>query len=352
MSIAILLSGGVDSSVALKLLQEEGRSEITAFYLKIWLEDDAAFLGDCPWEDDLGYVRSVCDQAGVPLEIISLQSEYRERIVDFAVQELKAGRTPSPDIQCNERIKFGVFYDRIDSSYEIVATGHYAQIGTDGSTDKLHLLRAPDPVKDQTYFLSRLSQGQLQRICFPIGHLQKSEVRQHAEQFDLPNKTRKDSQGICFLGKVRFSEFVNYHLGEKPGKVIDKDSDRVLGPHKGYWYFTIGQRQGLGFHGGPWYVTGKDIDSNIVYVSHADRYRERARNRFKVHDLHWIAEPPDKRELQVRVRHGPTLTDCILEMDENAGNVTMQHDDPGIAPGQSAVFYDGEECLGSGVIAE
>ena len=373
MKTAILLSGGVDSSVALRLLQEQGQEDITAFYLKIWLEDDAAFLGDCPWEEDLAYVRTVCEQAEVPLEIIALQSEYREHIVEFAVKELQAGRTPSPDIQCNERIKFGVFYDRIDDSYERVATGHYARIAHRGSPKSrppgeivegetvasrdsgenglLHLHRAPDPVKDQTYFLSRLNQSQLRRISFPIGHLQKSEVRQYAEHCDLPNKARKDSQGICFLGNVRFSDFVNYHLGERTGEVIDRDTGKNLGTHNGYWYFTIGQRQGLGFHGGPWYVTGKDTESNTVYVSHADRYRRRARDTFDVGDLHWIAEAPLKAELQVKVRHGPAMIDCTLEFNnDGCGSVTMKQDDPGIAPGQSAVFYDGEECLGSGVI--
>jgi len=348
---AILLSGGVDSSVALNLLQAEGRDTITAFYLKIWLEDDSAFMGDCPWEEDVQYVRKVCDLAGIALNILPLQAEYRERIVDFAVNELRSGRTPSPDIQCNERIKFGVFYDRIDRQFDTVATGHYAQIETQG---KLRLLkRAPDPVKDQTYFLARLNQKQLLRAEFPIGHMHKTMVRAYALDHDLPTKDRKDSQGICFLGKIRFPEFVRYHLGTKQGNVVDIHTGKKLGNHNGYWYFTIGQRQGLGFHGGPWYVVKKDLQENTVFVAHADWHLNYTRSEFDVEDIHWIAEPPTKQHLQLKVRHGPGLSKCTLSpSSERRLRVEMNEPDPGIAPGQSAVFYDDDVCLGSGVICQ
>ena len=183
MKIATLVSGGVDSSVALNLLKNEGH-DLTAFYLKVWLEDELSFLGDCPWETDLKFVRSVCEQLNVPLEIISLQSEYLDRVVSYALDELRAGRTPSPDIFCNQRIKFGAFFDHIDHSYAKVATGHYAQIcERDGV---FHLQRAPDPVKDQTYFLSGMYQTQVARALFPIGHLLKSDVRKLAQDFELP----------------------------------------------------------------------------------------------------------------------------------------------------------------------
>ncbi len=348
MKIAVLISGGVDSSVALNILQNEGHN-LTAFYLKVWLEDELAFLGECPWEADLKFVRSVCDQLDVPLEIISLQSEYLERVVSYALDELRAGRTPSPDIFCNQRIKFGAFFDHIDSSYEKVATGHYAQIAQYNGT--FHLKRAPDPVKDQTYFLSGMYQSQVARVLFPIGNMMKREVRQLARAFDLPNQARKDSQGICFLGKIRYPDFIAFHLGEKKGDIVNRETGQILGPHRGYYYYTIGQRYGLGLSGGPWYVVQKDVERNIIFVSHATRHKNTSRNQFVVTNPNWIAEPPEKTALQLKLRHGPELINCEIEaIDNNQLSVTIAEKDSGIAPGQFAVFYDGDLCLGSAVI--
>jgi tRNA-5-taurinomethyluridine 2-sulfurtransferase len=349
MKIAVLLSGGVDSSVALRLLQAAGHRDVTAFYLKIWLEEELAFLGDCPWEDDLKYARAVCEQAGVPLEVVPMQTEYQNRIVDHVLTELKGGRTPSPDILCNEWIKFGLFLDKIDPSFEKVASGHYAQVEERGGL--FYLKRAPDPVKDQTYFLSRLSQSQLSRILFPIGHLTKAEVRAKAHELQLPNRDRHDSQGICFLGKIKYPEFVRFHLGEKKGDIIDIQTGEKLAKHKGVWFHTVGQRKGLGMGGGPWYVVKKDLPNNIVYVAHADRYLEFARSEFVVTDVRWIAEPPTTNQLQTKVRHSPRLEPCtITPLGEGRHQVTLAEKDQGIAAGQSAVFYEGEYCLGSGVI--
>jgi tRNA (5-methylaminomethyl-2-thiouridylate)-methyltransferase len=345
--IAVLLSGGVDSSVALRLLQRAGETDITAYYLKIWLEDDVAALGHCPWEEDLGYARAVCDSAGVPLRIVALQREYYERVVSYAVAELKQGRTPSPDIFCNERIKFGAFLQAIGDTCDRVATGHYARIGSDGGGPLL--LRAPDPVKDQTYFLSHLRREQLARALFPVGALLKKEVRRLARELDLANKDRPDSQGICFLGKVRYPEFVRAYLGDRPGSIVDKESGRVLGTHRGYWFHTIGQRAGLGLSGGPWYVVGKDVGADVVYVSHASA-RE-ARSTFAAGSLHWIAGPPARDHLLVRIRHAPTLVPCVVRsLAADSIQVTMEQPDAGIAAGQFAVLYDDEVCLGCGVI--
>jgi tRNA (5-methylaminomethyl-2-thiouridylate)-methyltransferase len=349
MRIAVLLSGGVDSSVALRLLQESGQRDITAFYLKIWLEEELAFLGDCPWEDDLKYARAVCEQAGVPLRVVPLQTEYQDRIVSHVLAELKQGRTPSPDILCNEWIKFGLFLDKFESGFDKVASGHYAQ--AEERNGLFYLKRAPDPVKDQTYFLSRLSQAQLSRILFPIGHLTKAQVRAKAEEFDLPNKQRHDSHGICFLGKIKYPEFVRFHLGEKKGDILNIDTGEKIGKHNGVWFHTVGQRKGLGMGGGPWYVVQKDLPNNIVYVAHADRYLEFARKEFTVADVRWIAEPPKSNELLSKVRHSPRLEPCtIKDLGTSRYSVTLAEKDQGIAAGQSAVFYEGEYCLGSGVI--
>jgi tRNA (5-methylaminomethyl-2-thiouridylate)-methyltransferase len=349
MKIAVLLSGGVDSSMALHLLKQGGQHELTAFYLKIWLEEELAFLGDCPWEDDLKYARAVCEQLGVPLCVIPLQTEYQEKVVSHTIAELKAGRTPSPDILCNQWVKFGLFFDKIDPSFDKIASGHYAQVEEHGG--RSFLKRSPDPVKDQTYFLSRLSQEQLRRILFPIGHLTKTELRQKACEFNLPTMDRPDSQGICFLGKIKYPEFVRFHLGEKTGDIIDIESGKKIATHKGVWFHTIGQRKGLGMGGGPWYVVKKDLEKNIVYVAHSEHYLEHARDSFTVANLHWINEPPKKTDLQAKVRHGPRLEPCTVQLLEDGRcEVTLKNKDQGIAPGQSAVFYDGEYCLGTGVI--
>jgi tRNA-specific 2-thiouridylase len=349
MKIAVLLSGGVDSSVALNLLRQTGPHELTAFYLKIWLEDELAFLGDCPWEDDLKYARAICEQAGVPLRVVALQTEYQERIVSHTVAELKAGRTPSPDILCNQWIKFGLFLDKIEPGFDKVASGHYAQV--EERSGLYYLKRSPDPVKDQTYFLSRLSQAQLSRILFPIGHLTKTELRDKARAMRLPTMERPDSQGICFLGKIKYPEFVRFHLGERKGDIVDIATGEKLGEHKGVWFHTVGQRKGLRMGGGPWYVVQKDLPRNIVYVAHAERYVGYARNAFTVADIHWITQPPAKTALRIKVRHTPRLEECHLKLlPENRSEVTLRQKDQGIAPGQSAVFYDGDYCLGAGVI--
>jgi len=350
MKIAVLLSGGVDSSVALRLLKAEKRHDITAFYLKIWLEEEVRFLGDCPWQEDLEYARAVCDEANVPLEIVSLQREYYEKVVEYALSELRLGRTPSADIFCNQRIKFGLFPDRISPDFEKIASGHYAMIKKAGESTLL--LRSPDPVKDQTYFLSHQSRAQLSRSLFPIGHLYKAQVRKLAEQFCLPNRNRKDSQGICFLGKIKYPDFVRHYLGEKPGDIIDREKDTVLGQHKGFWFYTIGQRQGLGLSGGPWYVSGKDVEKNAVYVTHGDRPVELRRQDFTVSNLHWINDPPGKDDtLTAKLRHGPELTRCEIEPAAGGSfRVHLEKPDRGIAPGQFCVFYTGEACLGAGAI--
>lgn len=348
MKIAVLVSGGVDSSVALRLLQEQGH-ELTAFYIKIWLEDEISFLGECPWQDDLSYVEEVCKQANVPLKVVSLQKEYWQKVVAYTLSEIKAGRTPNPDVLCNQQIKFGLFLDHIDASYDKIATGHYAQV-VQNSQGRYELHKSPDPIKDQTYFLSYLSQEQLARALFPIGHLHKEQVREHARAFNLPNKDRKDSQGICFLGKLKFNDFIKHYLGEQKGHIVEFETGKVLGEHKGFWYHTIGQRQGLGLAGGPWYVVEKDSAKNIVFVSNNYYSEDKLRDRFVVTDCNWFSgRPPENGPLSVKMRHGATIYDCSVTVLDNARmSVQLQERDQGIASGQFAVFYQGDHCLGAG----
>ncbi len=351
MKIAVLLSGGVDSSVALRLLQEQGH-DVTAFYLKIWLEDELAYLGSCPWEEDLQFVDAVCKQAGVFYHVIPLQREYWDNVVAYTIAEVKAGRTPSPDIFCNQRIKFGSFFSKIDTSYEKIATGHYATV--EQHDGEFVLKRAKDPVKDQTYFLSHLSQAQLSRLIFPLGNLYKSEVRDLARHYNLPNQARKDSQGICFLGKIAFSDFIKHHLGTRQGDLIEYETGTVVGQHEGYWYYTIGQRKGLGLSGGPWFVVRKDVEKNIVYISRNYYSDDKKRNTCNVAAIHWISgRPTDKRDIRVKVRHGEKMYEATLQLSgPQTGALTINDNDQGLAPGQFAVFYDADMCLGSGVITE
>ncbi len=350
MKVAVLVSGGVDSSVALQLLKNQGH-DVTAFYLKIWLEDELSYLGDCPWQEDLSYVQQVCDQLNVPLEVISLQKEYKDEVVAHTIAQVKAGRTPNPDILCNQRIKFGLFLDKIDSSFEKVASGHYAQIREkDGIFE---LFQSPDPIKDQTYFLSHLSQDQLKRVLFPIGHLKKNELRALAHDFNLPNKDRKDSQGICFLGKFKFSDFIKHHLGTQQGLMIESETGNIMGHHDGFWFYTIGQRQGLGLGGGPWYVVAKDSVKNIVYISRNYYDAEKQRDHFMVQKIHWLSGVARTlTNLSVKLRHGAQKYSCVLDYNmDDAVSIKISERDQGIAAGQYAVFYDGDVCLGSGVIS-
>ena len=375
-TVALLLSGGVDSSVALNLLVRQGYN-VTAFYLKIWLEDELAHLGQCPWEDDYRMCQAVTDQIGVPLEAISLQKEYQNKVISYTIGQAEKGRTPNPDIMCNSRVKFGCFYDAIAArDFDYVATGHYAQLTKNDETGQRVLRRAPDPVKDQTYFLCALTQGQLGRVLFPIGHLLKSEVRDLAEEYALPNRHRPDSQGLCFLGKVKFDEFLSAYLGERPGPIIDAATGDWLGEHRGVWYHTVGQRRGIGkvldplaTSRGPWYVVAKEPSKDIVYCSNQydQEIFDAPRSEVTVESLHWIAESPPRDavlsmdgssysiRLDMKIRHGPRLVNGLVTWhveDPTVADIQLNHKDGGLAPGQFVVMYLGDECLGGGIISE
>jgi len=351
MRIAVLVSGGVDSSLALRLLHDQGY-DVTAFYVKIWLEDELSFLGDCPWQEDLAYVQALCQQLNVPLRVIPLQRAYWDRVVTYTMNEVRAGRTPNPDVLCNTYIKFGAFYDVVGNEFDYIATGHYAR--TIQHSHYIGLHQAPDPVKDQTYFLSYLTQQQVTRVWFPVGDYRKDEVRQLAETYDLPSKHRKDSQGICFLGKVHFRDFLAYHVGTRSGMLVEYETGIKKGEHNGFWFYTIGQRRGIGLPHGPWYVVDKDTDANIVYISRNYYAHDKQRHQFDMTSCNWIegSEPTQKR-VSVKLRHGPDKhTADLTPVGKDHFRVYLHERDQGIAPGQFAVVYHNEECLGAGVITE
>ena len=346
MKIAMLISGGVDSSVALMRLVEQGH-DVVAFYLKIWLEDELSHLGSCPWKEDLDYVKAVCAKVHVSLEIVSLQNAYWDDIVAYTIEQIKKGRTPNPDIMCNQKVKFGAFLKQYGNRFDKVATGHYARIvELDG---KVSLAMAPDPIKDQTYFLSQLSDEQLKKALFPIGDLSKKEVRELAHAYDLPNKDRKDSQGICFLGKIKFPDFIRFHVGEQEGALIEYETGKIVGKHKGFWFYTIGQRQGIGLSGGPWYVVAKDPEDNKVFISR-QYYENKERNKIVIGKINWLGEKSATNQFKVKLRHGPDMISATLTETQDGGIITLSKNDQGIAAGQYVVLYENDICRGSAEI--
>lgn len=262
MDIAALLSGGVDSSVVVHLLCEQGYKP-ALFYIKIGM--DGAEYMDCSAEEDIELSTATARKYGLSLEIVDLHREYWESVAAYAIDRIRQGFTPNPDVMCNKLIKFGCFEQRIGKDFDYTATGHYATtLERDGKT---WLGTAKDPVKDQTDFLAQIDYLQVSKLMFPIGGFMKNEVREIANRAGLPSARRKDSQGICFLGKINYNDFVRRFLGEKEGAIIELETGKKLGTHRGYWFHTIGQRKGLGLSGGPWFVIKKDIQENIIYVS-------------------------------------------------------------------------------------
>lgn len=354
----MLLSGGVDSSVALAFLKEQGH-DVTAYYLKIWLEDEMSYMGDCPWEEDLYYANSVCNLLEIELKVVPFQKEYHERVVSYTINSVKNGLTPNPDMLCNREVKFGAFLSKYGDEYEKVATGHYAQIEENKNGD-VYLKTAPDLIKDQTYFLAMLRQSQLKKAMFPIGHLEKKEVREYARKFNLPTAKRKDSQGICFLGKISFTDFIRHNLGEKKGEFIEKESGKVLGIHKGAYFYTIGQRKGISLGGGPWYVCNKNIEKNIVYLTHGFGGDDQRLDSFTIQNLNLTPEITSisnkdiftKKKLEVKLRHGPTRNKCEVFFDGKKIIVKLTQKVNGLTPGQFAVFYANDICLGGSVIED
>ncbi len=348
MKIAALISGGVDSAVAVHRLVEQGH-DVHLFYIRIGLDTDE---GDCSAEEDIEMCGFIAQRYGLPFEVVSLHQEYWDHVMDYALRTVKQGLTPNPDIMCNRIIKFGYFDERWGHEFDKTATGHYATtlIGADGLT---YLGTAPDPVKDQTDFLARITYPQLAHAMFPIGDLPKSRVRELAVEAGLPNAFRRDSQGICFLGNINYNDFIRRHLGEKPGAIVELETGRKLGTHRGYWFHTIGQRKGLGLSGGPWYVVRKNVDDNVIYVSQGYDTQKQYGNTIHVDEMHWITKNPELTEICFKNRHTPDFLKAKLtRIDDRRYTIESEQKVQGIAPGQYAVIYspDCKICYGSGVI--
>ena len=355
--IAVLLSGGVDSSVVLYELVRQGLKP-DCFYIHIGPEEDEDW--DCSSEEDIEMATAVAHKYGCKLEVIDCHQEYWDQVTAYTINKVREGFTPNPDVMCNRLIKFGAFDEKRGHDYDLIATGHYAMTEIDEEGRKW-LCTSPDPVKDQTDFLAQIYDWQLRKALFPIGHYMKDEVRTIAEREHLVNAKRKDSQGICFLGKINYNEYIRRYLGENPGDVIELETGRKIGEHKGLWFHTIGQRKGLGFGEGPWFVIKKDVPKNILYVSHGYDPQDAYKQDFLIHDFHSLTLPlhtlfnnQTKREVTFKIRHTPEYHPALLEMvDEGKYMVHSSQPIHGVAPGQFCVVYDEKHhrCFGSGEIA-
>ena len=362
MNVAALVSGGVDSSVAVHLLKEQGITP-DIFYIRIGMEDEEGYI-DCPAEEDIEITQWIAHRYGCRFEEVNLHQEYWDKVVSYTIESVRKGLTPNPDVMCNRLIKFGAFVDRRGKDYDRIATGHYAQIENvelkvENSADAANnsqfsilnfqfLATAKDPVKDQTDFLSQLEYSQIERLMFPIGHLMKSEVRRMAHEARLPSADRKDSQGICFLGKINYNDFIRRYLGEREGKIVELETGRVLGTHRGYWFHTIGQRKGLYLSGGPWFVVRKDIGENVLYVSQGYDPDAAHGNQVTLMGFHPLApiELPLPMDVKFKIRHTPEFHQGRLH-DIGDGLVRIESDDriQGIAAGQYATVYDNDAHL-------
>lgn len=344
MTIAALVSGGVDSSVVVHLLKEQGYTP-DIFYIRIGMEDEEGYI-DCPAEEDIEITQWIARKYGCRFEEVNLHKEYWDNVVSYTIESVRKGLTPNPDVMCNKLIKFGAFDDRRGHAYDRIATGHYATTAiVDGRT---FLATAKDPVKDQTDFLSQLSYRQIQKLMFPIGHLMKNEVRAIAHEAGLPSADRKDSQGICFLGKINYNDFIKRYLGEREGKIVELESGKVLGTHKGYWFHTIGQRKGLYLSGGPWFVVRKDIENNVLYVSQGYDPREQYGDRITLMGFHPLApvELPLPMEVKFKIRHTPEFhPGRLVQLPDGLVQIESGELIQGIAAGQYATIYDADAHL-------
>ena len=355
MKIAALISGGVDSAVAVHRLVEQGH-DVHLFYIRIGRDDGT---NDCSADEDIEMCSLIAARYGLPLEVVPLHDEYWEHVMRYALDTVSRGLTPNPDMMCNLIIKFGYFEERWGHEFDLTATGHYASTEIDADGNKW-LTTAVDPVKDQTDFLGRITYPQPKHVIFPIGDLPKAEVREIAKATRMPNAMRKDSQGICFLGKINYNDFIRRHLGERPGPIVELETGKILGQHRGFWFHTIGQRKGLGLSGGPWYVVKKDVENNVIYVSGGYDTEKQYGRHLHIAETRFITLDPwkdldcDNVPISFKNRHMPEFIPGTLTRLGADGEYVISSDRKvqGIAPGQFAVIYDknAHRCLGSGVI--
>ncbi len=358
--IVVGLSGGVDSAVSAWLLKQAGH-EVVGIFMKNWEDDDDSEY--CSSNIDFVDAAAVADVIGIEIEHVNFAAEYKDRVFAEFLREYQAGRTPNPDVLCNAEIKFKAFLDHaMRLGAEKIATGHYARVRErDG---RVQLLKGLDPLKDQSYFLHRLNQAQLQKTMFPVGDLPKTEVRRIAEEIGLPNAKKKDSTGICFIGERPFREFLNRYLSHQPGPIKD-ERGRKLGEHVGLSFYTLGQRQGLGIGGvkekgaprgagahEPWFVARKDLDTNTLIVVQGHEHPLLQSRSLVAQDLSWTDAPPAFGGFGAKTRYRQADAACALTPGD--GQIRLDFPQPqwAVTPGQSAVVYDGEVCLGGGVIAE
>ena len=353
--VVVGMSGGVDSSVTALLLKEQGY-DVVGIFMKNW--DDTNEAGVCTATEDYNDVIRVANQIGIPYYSINFEKQYWDNVFQYFLDEYKLGRTPNPDVMCNKEIKFKAFLDYAMSlGADYVATGHYAQVERD-EAGVTHMLRGVDTNKDQTYFLNQLSQEQLAKTMFPLGGMEKSEVRRIAEEAGLATAKKKDSTGVCFIGERDFKKFLMTYLPAQKGKMVTPEGE-VKGEHDGLMYYTIGQRQGLGIGGGgassePWFVIGKDLASNTLYVGQGFHHEWLYATHLDATDIHFttMKEMPREFKCTAKFRYRQTDTGVTVHLNEDGTTARVEFDEPvrAITPGQAVVFYDGMECLGGGTI--
>ena len=337
------MSGGVDSSLTAALLQEQGY-DVTGVYMKNWTQDLPGMK--CPWADDLADAKRVAVQLGIDFKVFDFEADYRHKVVDYMIREYQAGRTPNPDIMCNQEVKFKLFLEAsLEDGADMIATGHYARV------ENGVLKMAVDTNKDQTYFLYRVTEDAMRKTLFPLGEFTKPQVRDMAKERGLFTAGKKDSQGICFVGKVGIREFLSQYVTQTPGDIIDKVTGKILGRHDGAIFYTLGQRHGLDVGGGlPYYVVGKNMDNNEVYVTTDLNDTSLWKVSIQLGSVHWINKIPDVDTYQIRVRHRAALIDAKLEYADDQVILHLEDQQRAVAAGQSVVVYRDDICLGGGIV--